>query len=268
MILSEIAVNGGIYALAGAFAGLMSGLMGIGGGIVVVPALLFIFQHNPAFPSNLTMHFAAGTSLAVMLFTSQSSIRAHYRQSGIQWDVYNRLWPGIIIGAITGGVLADQLPTRWLEILFGLFLLFVAFKMLSGMQITRPQQFPRPWINNLISFLIGCKSGLLGVGGGTVIIPYLSYCGMEMPKIAPVSALCTMTVAIIGTITFIMTGLNEVGLPAYTTGYIYWPAVLCIAIPSSIFAPVGAKLTYVLPIKHLKYGFVVILVLTAINLLI
>lgn len=267
MILSELAVNGSIYALAGAFAGLMSGIMGIGGGIVVVPALLFIFQHNPIFPPNLTMHLAAGTSLAIMLFTSQSSIRAHYRQGEILWNIYNRLWPGIIIGAVCGALLADQLPTRWLEILFGLFLLFVAVKMLSGMHITHPQQFPRPWINNLVSFVIGCKSGLLGVGGGALIIPYLNYCGVEMPKIAPVSALCTMTVAVIGTITFILTGLNEVGLPAYTTGYIYWPAVLCVAIPSSIFAPVGAKLTYVLPIQQLKYGFIVILFFTAIHLL-
>ncbi|WP_019215826.1 sulfite exporter TauE/SafE family protein [Legionella tunisiensis] len=268
MILSEIAANGSIYALAGAFAGLMSGIMGIGGGIIVVPSLLFIFQHNPAFPSNLTMHIAAGTSLAIMLFTSQSSVRAHYRQGGILWSIYNRLWPGIVIGAVSGAILADQLPTHWLQILFGLFLLFVAFKMLSGMHIVRPQQFPRPWINNLISFLIGCKSGLLGVGGGTVIIPYLSYCGVEMPKITPVSALCTLTVAVLGTITFILTGLNEIGLPPYTTGYVYWPAVLCVAIPSSIFAPIGAKLTYILPIEQLKYGFIVILFLTAIDLLI
>lgn len=268
MILSEIVANGSIYALAGAFAGLMSGIMGIGGGIIVVPALLFIFQHHSAFPPEYTMHFAAGTSLAVMLFTSQSSVRAHFKRSDILWDVYNRLWPGIVLGSITGALLADQMPTHWLQILFGLFLLLVAIKMLSDIHVTRPHQFPRPWINRLISFLIGCKSGLLGVGGGTVIIPYLSYCGVEMKKIAPVSALCTMTVAVLGTITFIITGSNEAGLPAYTTGYVYWPAVLFVAIPSSFFAPIGANLTYTMPVKQLKYAFIVILFMTALDLLI
>lgn len=270
MSLTELLASSSTYVLAGIFAGLLSGLMGIGGGIVVVPALLSIFHRHPDFPQNLSMQMAAGTSLAVMLFTSQSSIRAHYKQGGILWDVYNRLWPGIILGTICGALLAYRLPTYWLKILFGFFLLFVAIKILFDMKKiqTKPQSFPRNWINRLVSFLIGCKSGLLGVGGGVLIIPYLNYCGVEMKKIAPISALSTMTVAGIGTIVFIITGLKEIGLPVYTTGFVYWPAVLCVAIPSSFFAPLGAKLTYSLPIKQLKYCFVVVLMATAINLLI
>lgn len=263
MSLSALA----IYALTGIFAGLISGVMGIGGGIIVVPALLLIFQHNPDFPPNLLMHMAAGTSLAVMLFTSLSTIRAHYKLGGVQWTIFNRLWPGIVFGTIAGALLADQLPTYWLKILFGLFLLLVAFKMLSGIHVTHPHRLPPRWLNGLVSFLIGCKSGLLGVGGGTLIIPYLSYCGVEMKKIAPVSALCTMTVAIIGTITFMITGLHESGLPAYSTGFIYWPAVILLAVFSSILAPLGARLTYILPLHQLKYAFIVILFFTAIELL-
>ncbi|MDI9819538.1 MULTISPECIES: sulfite exporter TauE/SafE family protein [unclassified Legionella] len=267
MILTEIATSGTVYALIGAFAGLMSGILGIGGGVIVVPGLLFIFRHNPDFPTHIIMHMAAGTSLAVMLFTSQSSIRAHYKLNGILWSAYKRLWPGIVVGTILGALCADLLPTHWLKILFGLFLLFVAVKMLSGLHVTHPHRFPNTWINGLVSSLIGFKSGLLGVGGGTLIIPYLNYCGIEMRRIAAVSALCTMTVAILGTITCIITGSNEIDLPAYSTGYVYWPAVVCVAIPSTLFAPIGAKLTYIIPVKQLKFAFVAILLLTAVDLL-
>lgn len=267
MILSELILHGTIYAIAGAFAGLMSGILGIGGGIVVVPALLYIFEHSRDMPQNITMHLAAGTALAVMMFTSQSSIRSHLRLGEVLWQVFQRLWPGIVIGVIAGAVLASFIATRWLEIFFGLFLLAVAGKMLMGVAVKEGRGFPRNWINALVSFIIGFKSGLLGVGGGTLIIPYLTYCGVEVRKIAGVSSLCTMTVAVLGTIIFILTGWREAILPEYATGFVYWPAVLWVAIPSMLFAPVGAKLNYVLPIKQLRYGFVVVLIFTAINLL-
>lgn len=267
MILGELIFHGTIYAMAGAFAGLMSGVLGIGGGIVVVPALLYIFQHNSAIPLESSMHLAAGTSLAVMMFTSQSSIRSHLRLGEVLWPVYNRLWPGVVVGVIVGAILSSWISTDWLKILFGLFLLFVAAKMGFGKNNTAGQTFPRAWINALVSFVIGFKSGLLGVGGGTLIIPYLTYSGVEPRKIAAVSALCTMTVAVLGTLIFILTGLKITGLPEYSTGFVYWPAVVWVAIPSMLFAPVGAKLNYVLPIKQLRYGFIVVLLFTAINLL-
>lgn len=270
MTLTELLASGSVYVLTGIMAGLMSGLMGVGGGIIVVPALIFIFNEQTKIPPNLIMQMAAGTSLAIMLFTSQSSIRAHYKQNGILWEVYNRLWPGIILGTISGAFLADKLSTYWIKTLFAVFLILVAVKILTERQRVqfKPISFPKNWVNRLITFLIGCKSGLLGVGGGVLIIPYLNYCGVEMKKIAPISALSTMTVAAIGTIIFIITGLQEQGLPPYTSGFIYWPAVIGIAIPSSFFAPLGAKLTYILPVKQLKYCFLVILVATAIKLLI
>ncbi|KTD62265.1 sulfite exporter TauE/SafE family protein [Legionella spiritensis] len=268
MIIHEIITNGTIYAMAGAFAGLMSGILGIGGGIVVVPALLYIFQHNSEIPPLLAMHFAAGTSLGVMIFTSQASVRSHYKLGEILWKVYQRLWPGIVVGVIVGAFVASLIPIFWLQLLFGLFLLFVAFKMLLELKVTRTGKFPRTWVNTLVSLVIGFKSGLLGVGGGTLIIPYLTFCGVPTRKIPAVSALCTMTVAVLGTLVFYWTGSQESGLPSYATGYVYWPAVLWVAIPSVLFAPMGAKLNYHLPVKQLRYGFIIVLVCTAIDLLI
>ncbi|CEK09305.1 sulfite exporter TauE/SafE family protein [Legionella hackeliae] len=268
MILSAAALSGGIYALAGTFSGLISGVLGIGGGVIIVPCLLFIFYHNPAFPPDLIMHMAAGTSLAVMVFTTQSSLRAHAKAHGILWNVYKHLAPGIILGTICGALLAHKLPTNGLKILLGLFLLGVGIKMLVEKPITPMPYFPKWWSIGIVSYFIGLSSGLLGIGGGTLIIPYLNYCGVELRKIIPVSALCTMTVALVGTLTFIMTGSKETELPLYSTGYVYWPAVICLATLSSVFAPLGAKMTYIIPVKQLRYGFVFILFVSASNLLV
>ncbi|TAL59076.1 MAG: sulfite exporter TauE/SafE family protein [Legionella sp.] len=267
MIMADMLLHGAIYAFIGAFAGLMSGILGIGGGVVVVPGLVFLFQHSHIIPEDAIMHVAAGTSLAVMIITSQSSLRAHLKLGEVLWPVFKKLWLGIALGTIAGALLATLLSTYWLKIIFACFLFLIALKMLTDMHVAHPERFPPNWVNRLVSFLIGLKSGLLGVGGGVLIIPYLTYCGIEVRKIAPVSNLCTFTVAVVGTIAFTLTGFQEMRSVPFALGYVYWPAVLWVAIPSSLIAPWGAKLNYKLPIKQLKYGFIVILILTATKML-
>lgn len=269
MSISLLLMYAVIYILAGAFAGLMSGTFGIGGGIVVVPALLYIFEFSHAVPSDYVMHFAVGSSLAIMLFTSTAAIYAHSKHGSLLWPVYRGLVLGISIGVVLGALTADIIPTDWLKVIFGLFLLFIAGKMFFGFKVKDVHGFPKPWIHQLISFVIGFKSGLLGIGGGALIIPYLTWCGVDTRKIASVSALCTLTVAIIGTIFFLFSGLNKPLPPNHLTlGYLYWPAVILMAIPSMIVAPIGTKLNYVLPVTQLKYIFIVILAITAINMII
>jgi uncharacterized membrane protein YfcA len=268
MIFVSAMEHGTIYAMTGAFAGLLAGALGIGGGMIVVPALLYIFHNTQIIPAEIEMHVAAGSSLAIMIFTSQASVRAHYQQGEILWPLYHRLWPGIIIGVIAGAIIADVLSTQWLKIIFGIFLLIVGLYMLLNFQITKAQRTPKSWVNAIVSCLIGFKSGLLGIGGGALIIPYLTYCGVEVRKIPSLSSLCTLTVAIVGTIACSITGSNEPGLPQFCTGYVYWPAVIWVAIPSVLFAPVGAHITYALPVQQLKYGFTVILLMTGVDLLI
>lgn len=255
-----------LYLLAGSLTGLLSGVLGIGGGIIVVPSLLFIFELNSAIPPELTMHLAAGSSLAVMLFTSFASARAHHQIEPILWSVYHRLWPGVVIGTVIGAWLASKLSTVVLKYIFAVFLMFVAFKMVRSARVERDGRFPSTWMNRLVSFIIGLKSGLLGVGGGVLIIPYLTYCGVDSRRIAPVSSLCTMTVAWIGTAMFMLMNHALEG-PPYTTGYVYWPAVLGVALSSVLVAPLGAKLSYVLPIGAIRYAFVVVLLLTIAGLL-
>ena len=268
MIITSVIESGTVYALTGAFTGFMSGVLGIGGGMIVVPALLFIFHHANEIPVAVEMHMAAGSSLAIMIFTALSSVRAHHREGEILWGLYHRLWPGLIVGTILGALLADQLSTYWLKIIFGLLLLTIALKMLWSVKTSRALKTPSKWLNGLVTVGIGTQSGLLGVGGGTFIIPYLTYCGVNAHKIPAVSALSTLAVGTIGTIAFMITGANEVGMPAFSTGYVFWPAVIWVAIPSILFAPVGARMTYTLPVQQLKYGLVAILLLAAVDMLI
>lgn len=256
-----------IYTVTGVISGLIAGTLGIGGGMIVVPALLYIFQHTDSVPHALEMHFAAGSSLAIMIFTGQSAVRAHMRRNGILWDVYQRLNMGIMLGAVCGALLAYQLPTYWLKLLLGIFLLLIALEMIFNPNMPTRKTFPAPWVNRLVGLVIGFKSGLLGIGGGALVVPYLSYCGVERRLTAGVSSMCTLTVAVIGTLAVMLTGSTESAMPEWSTGYVYWPAVICVAIPSMIFAPIGAHLTYKLPVAHLKHAFTVVLLIASINLI-
>ena len=257
-----------IYVMTGAIAGLIAGTLGIGGGMIIVPALLYIFQLTNNVPHALEMHFAAGTSLAIMIFTGQSSVRAHMRKKVILWSAYRRLQLGIILGAVVGVLMAHQLPTHWLKVLLAVVLFLIAAEMMFNTNLPCRKDFPPQWVNRLVGMLIGFKSGLLGIGGGALVIPYLSYCGIERRQTAGVSAMCTLTVALIGTIAVIITSSTESDLPAWATGYVYWPAVLWVAIPSMIFAQIGAHLTYKLPVNHLRHAFIVVLLIAAIDLIV
>ncbi|STX52893.1 permease [Legionella busanensis] len=260
-------LTGALYSFTGIVAGLMSGMIGIGGGIIIVPALLFIFQYIGKMPADLAIHLATGTSLAIILFISQATVRAHYRQGTILWSAFLKLAPGIFMGAFVGVLLSNYLPVIWLERILAFFLLLIAIERIFNFKLSQPTpHYPPTALNILISFFIGLISGLLGIGGGVLIIPYLSYCGLNIKKITPIAALCIMTAAIVGTIMFIVIGFSEAALPAYSTGYVYWPAVLCVALPSIFSAFWGAKLTYLLSQKHLEYVFIVILLITSIQL--
>lgn len=263
ILLQHVAV----YFFIGIFSGLMAGLFGIGGGIVVVPGLTFIFQQTGVIPPEIAMHVATGCSLAIMIFTSHVSLQAHLKVGEVLWSEFYKLWAGIALGAMSGVVLAGMIPTFWLKGIFAVFLITIAVKMFRDIHVSYQEWIPGVWINRIITFFIGLKSGLLGVGGGVLVVPYLTYCGVNPRKIPAISNLCTFTVALVGTVACILTGYQETKHISYATGYVYWPAVLMVAIPSALVAPIGVKLNYILPTKQMRFVFVVILLVMAIKML-
>jgi uncharacterized membrane protein YfcA len=253
--------------LIGLVAGILSGLLGIGGGIIVIPLLVWLFKLQNI-PSDLIMHLAAGTSLSVMIFTAASSLYGHVKHGIEIWPVYRQLAIGIIIGTIFGAVFGHFLPGRVLEILFAIFIFIVAIRMLIAIKPKLKRTLPRSLGMFLMAFVIGGKSGLLGIGGGVIIIPFLSYCNVPIRNIIAVSVSCSLTIAIIGTISFIITGQHAIDLPPWSLGYIYLPAFLGIVLTSPICAQLGTHLSHKLPVTILTRILGAVLLIMAIRMLV
>jgi len=255
------------FISAGVSAGLLSGLLGIGGGTIVVPALAYIFADS-VIPKAVVMHMAVGTSLTIMVFTTQASMRAHNRAGNIDWDLYKKLAPAVVLSVIAGTILGDSLSTFVLQIIFGIFLLLVALRMLLAGQARANAGLPGKFGLNILGTVIGLKSGLLGIGGGAVSIPFLIYCGVAVRLVVGMAAALSVTIASIGMVSTIITGFNTPNLPSYSSGYVYWPAVFCVAIPSMLSAVLGAKISHSLPTRALTRIFGVFLLVVAFDMLI
>ncbi len=253
------------YFFLGAIAGTLSGLLGISGGIVVVPGLAFLFSLG-GMPSAVVMHMAAGTSLSIMVFTTGLSLRAHSKKRIPFWDIYRRLLPGVIVGVIGGVTLAHFLHSNILSLIFGIFLLIISIKMLFERRHKEGRQLPGNAAMSAVGFAIGAKSGLLGVGGGALTVPFLSHYNVPMRTVVIVSLAVGLTVALIGSFSASITGLHAQGLPSWSTGYIYWVAWLPATLGSTLFAPIGAKLSHYLSVFVLKRIFAVFLFIVAINM--
>ncbi|MCH8506867.1 MAG: sulfite exporter TauE/SafE family protein, partial [Ectothiorhodospiraceae bacterium] len=210
---------------------------------------------------------AVASSLAVIVITSASSVRAHHRRGGVRWDILRRMAAGIAFGAIAGAVLADQLSFDVLRSVLGLFLMAVAMQMGLGLRPRAEGRLPAlPGLSGA-GVVIGCFSALVGIGGGTLTVPFLSRCGVAMREAVATAAACGMPIALAGALGFVITGWGHPALPDYATGYVYWPAVAGIALASYLLAPVGARLAHRLPPALLRRVFAVLLGLIGIRML-
>jgi uncharacterized membrane protein YfcA len=241
-------------------------LLGIGGGIVIVPALFFLY-HWQDFPSALIMHMAVGSSLATVVFTSLTSTYAHHHRGAVLWPCIVRLIPGIVAGAWLGAVLADHLPERALRSGFGLFELLVAAQLVFGFKPQAHQRLPGPLGMAVAGLIIGTVSTVLGIGGGTLTVPFLLWCNVNLRQAVATSAACGLPIALAGAIGFAATGWDNSALPPWSSGYIYWPAVVSVVAASTLSAPVGAWLAHTLPIATLRRLFAMIVALIGIRML-
>ncbi|MBN2690031.1 MAG: sulfite exporter TauE/SafE family protein [Gammaproteobacteria bacterium] len=253
--------------IIGAFAGSFAGLLGVGGGVIVVPMLAWLFKYI-GLPAAYIMHMATATALVIMVLTASSSLFAHIKKGAKFWYIYKQLGIGIIFGTIMGGVFAHFLSSEILKIIFAIFMLLMSVRMLFAVQNNPHRSLPgRAGIFSIAS-VIGLKSGMLGIGGGAITIPFLTYCNVPLRDAVITSAACSLTIAIIGSITVFMTGMHAVHLPKLSLGYIYLPAVFGAGIAALIFAQIGAHFSHKLPVEMLKRVFGGILLLMAIKMLI
>lgn len=256
-----------LYMLCGAIAGFLSGLIGIGGGLVVVPLLNMIFRLQSDIPQELIMHLAVATSLSSILFTAVSSTRAHAGRGGVLWEYVKGLAPAIILGTLCATWLASRMSTSGLRAFFVIFLICIATQMLFDVYPRPRKAIPGVPILAAAGFIIGGVSSLVGLGGGSMSVPFLRWCGVGMRQAVGTSAAISWPIAIAGTTGFIFAGWNVPALPAWTFGYVNLPATLGIACSSVFFAPLGAKLTHTIPVTVLRRFFAVFLYITACEML-
>lgn len=246
----------------GAASGFAAGLMGVGGGMLLVPFLTAIFSaQQPA--QEHVIHMAVATSLATIVFTSVSSVRAHHRRGAVLWHVVRVLAPGILIGSLAGAQLAAALPTVWLAYGFAFFLAFSATQLLRDRRPKPHRELPQPPGMFAAGAAIGVLSSLVGGGGGFVSVPFMVWCNVRIHNAIATSAALGFPIAVAGTIGYIVAGWRAQGLPAGSAGFVYAPALAAVATASVLTAPLGARAAHALDTKLLKRVFAGLLYLLA-----
>ena len=255
-----------LYLLIGVPSGLLAGLLGVGGGLIIVPALLGLFALN-GLPLLGQSHLAIGSSLGVIILTSMASIRMHHQRASVDWQLLQRLAPGLLLGALLGAQVASLLSGDLLRKLFGGFEILVGVHLLWSRPPTMSQDIvSQQWIR-WASWPIGSLSSLVGIGGGTLTVPLLYYCRFPLTVAIGTSSAAGMLIALTGSFGYIVTGWSQTVLLDGALGYLYLPAVVGISISSIPAATLGAILAHKLPASQLKKTFAVLLIVVGLNLL-
>ncbi|MGD9858939.1 MAG: sulfite exporter TauE/SafE family protein [Marinobacterium sp.] len=247
-----------LYLLLGALAGVVAGLFGIGGGLLIVPVLIVTFELQGISAAVLT-HMAVATSLATIVVTSISSVRAHHGRRAVRWELFRPLGAGILFGALLGVNTAVQLPGPVLQLTIGIFVLLVAIQMALNLKPSTGDAQPSKPELGVAGAGIGWASAIFGIGGGTLTVPYLNWRRIDMQQAVATSAACGLPIALMGASTNIWLGWGEQQLPAWSLGYVYLPAFAGIVVASYLTAPIGARLAHSLPQAKLKKVFALFL---------
>ncbi|MGJ8694249.1 MAG: sulfite exporter TauE/SafE family protein [Thalassotalea sp.] len=252
--------------LLGAFAGFMAGLLGIGGGLIIVPVLLYLLPLMDISQA-LIMPMAIATSLATIIVTSTSAALVHHKNKNIPWRLAKPMALVVGLGASVGAFIADALSIEALTNFFAGGVIVLASYMFFSIVNQTQRPLPSQPILLLIGLITGVIASLMGIAGGAILVPVLSYCGMALRQVIGLSTVCGVSVAVFGSLGFIWTGFNKLDLPDYSLGYVYLPALLCIIIASSPFAKLGVKMATRLPVKSLKRIFAIFLIIVAIKMM-
>ncbi len=254
------------FLLGGAVAGVFAGLLGVGGGIIIVPLLSLLLPLTGVTPEYVH-HMALGTSLATIMVTSISSAKAHNSRGAVRWDIFKAITPGILVGTFVGGIVAAHIPTSYLKGVFVIFLYLVACEMLFAKKPQGARQLPGTLGVSGVGSGIGLLSSFVGIGGGTISVPFMTYCSVPMHTAVGTSAAIGFPIAVAGTLGYIVGGYNELGINFFNLGYVHLIAFGGIAVASFFTAPLGAKLAHSLPVPVLKRFFAVFLLCVATRML-
>ena len=256
-----------MYSAVGAVAGILAGLLGIGGGLVIVPMLVFCLTRQ-GIPDHAIMHLALGTSMASIMFTAVSSFWSHHKRGAVVWIVVRRIVLGIFIGTFFGTFVAAGLSTPILKGFFVVFLYYVGIQMLTGKKPMPGRQLPGRTGMFGVGNIIGLVSSLVGIGGGTLSVPFMLWCNIPMHQAIGTSAAIGFPIAVAGTVGYIYNGLSAANLPEYTLGFVYLPALAGLIITSVMTAPLGVRLAHSLPVDKLKRFFAMLLLVVGTRMLV
>jgi len=248
-----------LYLATGLFTGFLSGLLGIGGGLIIVPILSFIFALL-GFPAAYIMQMALGTSLAVIIITSTASSRAHHSHQNVDWDIVKKVALGIMLGTFLGSLVAAKFDTNLLKALFIIYVFLAAFQILNNYTPNPVRILPARPALDCVGAFIGWVSSFVGIGGGTLSVPFLIYCNVNTKRAIGTSSAIGLPIALAGAIGYMVSGLSISDLPAKSLGFVYLPAFAIIAAASLISAPFGAVLVQKLAVKKLKKIFALLLI--------
>ena len=250
-------------AVLGLCAGFLAGLLGIGGGMVMVPFISIILSNRGVAP-DLAVKMAIATSMATIIFTSLSSVRAHHKRAAVRWDIVKLLAPGIVIGAAIAslGVFA-LLKGSWLALVFAAFVGFSATQMLFNRKPKPSRTLPGTAGTLGAGTVIGFLSGLVGAGGAFVSVPFMTWCNVAIHSAVATSAALGFPIALANVLGYLIAGQGVAGLPVGAVGYVFLPALVVIACASVLMAPLGVRAAHALPVAALKRVFASILYLLA-----
>lgn len=247
-----------IYLGTGCVTGLLAGLFGIGGGLIMVPILLYVFT-KAGFPAQYLMYMALATSLAVIMLSSISSARSHHQHQNVNWAIVKVMAISVFVGTMLGSLLASKIHIDLLKLLFIGYTFYVATQILWGFSVNPSRQLPGWRMLSVTGMCIGLVSSFVGIGGGTLTVPFLMYCNIDPKRAIGTSSAIGAPIALGGVIGYVIAGYEVHSLPMWSIGFVYLPALIAIAFASLITTPIGAKLVQKLPVQFLKRMFAFLL---------
>jgi uncharacterized protein len=246
------------YIATGAATGFLAGLLGVGGGMLIVPVLAALFAAQALSPAH-ELHLALGTAMASILFTASSSVREHHRHGGVNWAVFKQLAPALALGTLVATLLSGWVPQRALALVFAVIVYGGATQIWLGGKPAAGRGLPRPLGLWAVGLCIGAVAGLVSAGGAFMSMPFMLFCGVPMRRAIGTGAALGLPVALMGSVGYVASGWAAPGLPPGALGFIYLPALAAVVLASMFTAPVGARLAQRLPVPMLKRLFALLL---------